>query len=210
MKKFLAIIICLLISFGVCACSGKMKSSPVEDFEYEFDNGTAIITGYIGTDFDIVIPSEIEDRPVVVIDKRAFEGYDLKSVVIPDSVTVIEREAFDSCGLLESVNLPDSITYIGDYAFTDCDKLKEIILSDNLTSIGRAAFYNCDSLESVKFPDSVTETEIDEHAFKDCPNLIKVTMSEELFEKYFLNYDEYGIFEECNSELKVNGDKIYY
>ena len=128
MKKILMLGLCLVIAFSVCACSSKggskdssksssLVASPVEDFEYEFDDGTAIITGYIGSDFDIVIPSEIENRPVVEIDAEAFEGYDLKSVVIPQSVTIIDYGAFHSCDLLEKIIVPDTLEYLGKEAF---------------------------------------------------------------------------------------------
>lgn len=122
MKKVVMLVLCLALAFSVCACSLKgsfMIASPVEDFEYEFDDGTAIITGYIGSDFDIVIPSEIENRPVVEIDEEAFEGYDLKSVVIPQGVTTIGSYAFHSCDLLEKITVPDTLEYLGTEAFGD-------------------------------------------------------------------------------------------
>ena len=120
MKKLFILILCLVLALSVCACSSKGSSliaSPIEDFEYEFEDGTAIITDYIGSDFDIVIPSVIENRPVVEIADEAFEGYDLKSVVIPEGVTKIGNSAFNYCELLEKITVPDTLEYIGSNAF---------------------------------------------------------------------------------------------
>ena len=44
----------------------------------------------------------------------------LEAVVIPDSVTMICREAFWGCRSLRDVVIPESVTLIGDNAFRDC------------------------------------------------------------------------------------------
>lgn len=54
-------------------------------------------------------------------------GACLTSVVIPDSVTTIEKGMFGICEYLTSINIPNSVTYIGDYAFESCKSLSEII-----------------------------------------------------------------------------------
>lgn len=120
MKKVLSLLLVVLLCILVSAC-GKQKASPVEDFEYEFEDGEAIITGYIGSDLDIVIPYEIEERPVTVIGKEAFKGYDMKSIVVPEGVHTIEYCAFEDCNVLEKISLPDSIREIANssYAFYD-------------------------------------------------------------------------------------------
>lgn len=114
MKKIISLILSILLiltlTLSLCAC-GK-SASPVEDFEYEFNDGTVTITGYIGTDLEIVVPDTIEQRPVTVIGEKAFSGYDMTSIVIPEGVTTIERDAFSQCSMLENITFPDSLKEI--------------------------------------------------------------------------------------------------
>ena len=44
----------------------------------------------------------------------------LTSVVIPEGVTEIGKEAFQGCTSLTSVVIPESVTKIGNYAFKRC------------------------------------------------------------------------------------------
>lgn len=50
----------------------------------------------------------------------------LKSVVLPDTVKVIEANAFRGCSELTSICFPKSIERIGEYAFRNCRNLVDI------------------------------------------------------------------------------------
>ena len=92
---------------------------PSEGLAFTAVDGGYAVSG-IGecTDTDIVIPSEYEGLPVVSIGNRAFSyNTDIRSVVIPESVTSIGDDAFYDCSSLESINIPDSVTSIGMTAF---------------------------------------------------------------------------------------------
>lgn len=114
MKKFLSLILIIILCCSFSAC-GSPASSPIEDFEYKLKDGEATIIGYTGKDLEIVVPDSIEGRPVVYIgynedeEKGAFEGYDMTSVVIPDSVKLINEYAFKDCKMLENISLPDTL-----------------------------------------------------------------------------------------------------
>lgn len=157
MKKIITIILSILLILILCLslCSCSQSVSPIEDFEYEFNDGTVTITGYTGTDLEIVIPDTIEERPVTVIGKHAFSEYDMTSIVLPDTVTAIEYGAFDYCKLLEKIDIPDSVTHISSEAFRGCENLKEVNLGKGLTKISGGAFEGC-SLKSIHIPDNVT------------------------------------------------------
>ena len=77
---------------------------------------------------------------------------DFTSVTVPDSVTKINRSAFDGNSKLEEVHIPDSVTYIDGRAFTGCTALKILDLPDSLDYIGYYAFAETTSLESVTIP----------------------------------------------------------
>lgn len=73
---------------------------------------------------------------------------------IPESVTEIGYEAFESCYYLTAVKIPDSVIKIDDYAFYACG-LSDIIIPEGVAYIGDAAFMFC-NLTSVTIPESVT------------------------------------------------------
>ena len=61
-------------------------------------------------------------------------------VLLPDTVTSIESEAFWNCRSLTSLVLPDSLKSIGDRAFRVCDSLTSLTLPASVTSIGEEVF----------------------------------------------------------------------
>ena len=73
----------------------------------------------------------------------------LQSIVIPDSVTVIEENAFSGCSSLQSIVIPNSVTKIGLMAFRSCTSLQSIVIHDSVTEIEFAAFGHCTSLQSI-------------------------------------------------------------
>ncbi len=158
MKKIITLILSisliLTLCFSLCACG--QSASPVEDFEYEFTDGTVTITGYTGTDLEIVIPDTIEERPVTVIGEKAFSEYDMTSIILPNTLTLIEERALDDCKQLEKIDIPDSVTEISYYAFCGCENLKEVNLGSELKTIEQDAFLSCNSLKSIKIPEYVT------------------------------------------------------
>ena len=90
----------------------------------------------------------------------------LEEVSLPETVSSIGRGAFSFTGL-KSIKLPDKITVLEDYTFRDCDKLEYVELSENIITIGRCVFESCDSLGKIILPDGL-ET-IETMAFSNCP-----------------------------------------
>lgn len=182
-KKIIPFFAVLLISTSALSGCGKPNASPIEDFSYEFEDGNVTITGYTGKDREIIIPDVIDERPVTVIGEKAFEGYDLTSITIPETVTTIETNAFNNCNSLETINLQGELQQCGAYfqstddAFADTKWYKNqdegvlylgstaigykgtsptnIIIKDGTKSIVDYAF-ECPSTASVHIPESVT------------------------------------------------------
>ena len=72
---------------------------------------------------DIVIPETYNGKAVTVIANRGFIGSDITSVVLPQTITKIDYEAFYNCQSLTSINIPSSVVYINDHAFSWCKSL---------------------------------------------------------------------------------------
>lgn len=132
------------------------KVSPASDFEYsENYEGSISIYNYIGTDQNIIIPKEIENKAVTRIESAFQCNHTVISVEIPDSVTTVGSSAFSGCHSLVSVSLPQGLKEIGSKAFENCARLSEISLPDSLLYIGEDAFKNCASLKHIKIPKSI-------------------------------------------------------
>ena len=133
-------------------------------YTYTLDDANrATITGYSGNATALYIPDEIDGHEVVAIGDRAFQNRtDLRTVMIPDSVTRIN---------------------IG--AFSGCINLANITLSKKIEKIGENAFYNCDSLQSVEIPKCLNDVyarydsiDIPNGVFNECSNLKTIIFEE--------------------------------
>ncbi|MCL1930761.1 MAG: leucine-rich repeat domain-containing protein [Treponema sp.] len=138
------------------------------DFWYS-ENG--IIHIWTGTESNVVIPEQINGKPVTGIAWGAFERrYKLVSVTIPNSVTSIGGSAFGSCWSLASVTIGNSVTSIGQNAFSRCISLTSVTIPNSVTSIGQMAFWDC-PLTSVTFqgtipPDGIGNTAFDNYGLE--------------------------------------------
>ena len=118
----------------------------------------------------IIVDQELDGlliRNDTIIDCRT----NVTSVVIPNTITAIGKEAFFACHLL-SVTIPSSVTSIGDYAFCNCT-LPSVTIPTSVTSIGNYAFSLC-ALSSITIPNSITS--ISNNVFADCTSLQQVTI----------------------------------
>jgi hypothetical protein len=138
--------IVLMVSAVFCACAP--QNDPESDFEASPQDGgkSVVITKYVGSKWEVRIPSKIQGLPVTHI--RGFSGKKLVSVNIPNSVTTIGDGAF-SANQLTSVTIPNSVTHIGQGAFYSNEQLTSITIGNGVTSIGTEAFGNCDSLTTI-------------------------------------------------------------
>ena len=104
----------------------------------------------------------------------SFRNQNIKSYVIPSSVTSIGDSAFDTYHSLSEIVIPSSVTSIGDSAFAGCRYLSEIVIPSSVTSIGKSAFFRCHSLSEIVISSSVTC--IGDHAFWFCDSLSEIVI----------------------------------
>ena len=142
-------------------------------------DGNAVITKYLGSEVVCNIPEMMAGRKVVAIGANAFGNCtDLRYVLLPDTIKMIENYAFSDCASLIAVSLPKSLISIGNCSFVNCTALTNLSFPDTLTEIGSLAFGGCSSLQHVILPKGIKE--IAESTFADCANLVSVTCQDSL------------------------------
>lgn len=129
----------------------------------------------------------------------AFNGKkSLRSIILPEGITFIDRSAFSNSGL-EAITLPESLMGIGQSVFLGT-QLKEITIPANVEGLGSSAFEGSDAgtmpLEKVIFNGSKI-MEIEPYTFKNCVNLKEITLPESL------TIIAYDAFFGCSSLTKV-------
>lgn len=157
------------------------KTFYIDYVKYSVVEGHLEVTGYDKTALpsgEIKIVSSLNYKgnsyKVLSIGRRAFMNTNIKSVVIANSVTTIEEDAFSDCVSLTSISLPNSVTHIGEYAFEDCSSLSAIIIPNSISEIEREAFRDCSSLASVNIPSSVMF--LGDYAFEGCTSLQNINV----------------------------------
>ncbi len=182
-KRILSVILCIVILLTVVMSVPITASAADYNFEIdgvryaEIDEQSVEVVGYNSSVLpeDLVVPATVEGKNVTRIAFPGFSDAKIKSVVLPETLTEIDRYGFHSCSRLAKFTSLGGLTYIRSYAFQGCFALKELNLPDSLVAIDSEAFLTCKSLESFKFPKNFEH--IGSGAFRGCVSLKEVTIN---------------------------------
>lgn len=104
----------------------KLPEADADDFEYTEENGSVIITKYIGEKTELAVPEKINGKPVVEIGGKAFcENGKIKRIEIPETVAKIGKTdslKFYECEeqdaeklVLTGLNLKSALAFYEEY-----------------------------------------------------------------------------------------------
>lgn len=174
MKKVLSVLLSFVMLFSITTMADFSAYALTSgDWQYSVIIGGGVsITGYKGSETELVIPSKLGSLSATVksIGENAFkDNTAIKSVIIPDTVTSIGKSAFSGCTQIESIVIPDSVTEIGQSAFSVCTQLSSMVLPDTIESISTSMFNSCSSLKTITLPSNLKT--IGSSAFMGCESL---------------------------------------
>lgn len=141
---------------------------------FEFNSDTGTILEYrskdLGAPVDVIVPEYISGVAVKHIGSEAFYKYNdmntLKSVILPEGLETIDKNAFLACTHLKSVYIPSTVTDIGESAFQGCTSLTDIRLPNNLRELNPKVFKDCTALQFIRCAN--TDISIAENAMQNC------------------------------------------
>lgn len=93
-----------------------ISATPLEDFEFELQDGILYLERYNGNDKKLRIAAQYESNGStypVSVDELSLLGNHLESVILEDGITSVNRVVFNSTGV-QRVYLPASLTLIYD------------------------------------------------------------------------------------------------
>lgn len=199
---------------SIKTCEYVRSSESEEDF-YDIDS-SGMITKYVGTKQDIVVPDSIRGITVMGVGVNAFKNdANIHSVILPKTATKISASAFYGCTNLETVS-GEGITRVDANAF-QISTIKNFPFSQ-LTRIATKAFSGCNNLENVDLSNVKT---IESSAFENaqCLGDINLASAQSIAKFAFRSADltsvsipqitilNEGIFNGCKSLLSVTAEK---
>ena len=112
-KRFIASILSILLVLTFVGCGGGQSANSPKDFEYEEVSGGLKITKYVGKSKEVVIPSVIDSKKVILLDGTAFSGnVMLKEITLPDTFTTVSFGYFKNCESLEKIVCTGNVSMV--------------------------------------------------------------------------------------------------
>ncbi len=167
-----------------CASKGirfQPTNSSIFKYTVNDDGQTITITGRRSNSAKLVIPESIDGYTVTKIGSQAFRNNAyITSVSLPSSLTTIGSRSFQNTKITK-LDIPDSVTVIEYNAFQDCTALTNVSFGIGLTSINAQVFKGCTALGEIYVPNNIAS--IRTNAFSGCTNATIKTQSGSAAEK---------------------------
>jgi len=135
------------------------------------------------TEGKLVIPGEIQNHPVFRIKEEAFKNQkDIREVDFGKSLKNIGKEAFSGCENVKKLLLPWNVKVIEQSAFEKCSCLEQVMVQDGVTHIAEKAFAGCAGLKKIFLPETIGM--IEEAAFEGCDDVVIGCVKDSFAHKY--------------------------
>lgn len=183
----------------------KMPFAPTPTENFEFNPETGLISAYIGTDVDVVVPREIDGVTVVgfanynafhscqdytdsSVETNRTEWVHLRTLVLPETIKELPDMMLAYCQQLETFVCYAPLESTGGNQFMLCRSLNNVIFVNGVREIGNYAFDSAGPLGNLYFGEHLVK--IGQQAFNFAGLTSFVADAESV---------EYGAFTECQN-----------
>ena len=183
----------------------KMPFEPTPAENFEFNPETGLISAYIGTDVDVVVPREIDGVTVVgfanynafdscqdytgsSVETNRTEWVHLRTLVLPETIKELPGMMLAYCQQLETFVCYAPLESTGGNQFMLCRSLNNVIFVNGVREIGNYAFDSAGPLGNLYFGEHLVK--IGQQAFNFAELTSFVADAESV---------EYGAFTECQN-----------
>ena len=167
------------------------------DDVWKFDAQRFVLKEYTGTETDVVVPDTMDEGvPVKRLGTQLLAGSEtLTSVVVPDSVTILDVGALSYDNNLSEVTLSSNLINIGWNAISSNDALTELTIPASVCIIDSYAVSGCYALKKIVFEGACPL--IGPEAFAMLSDDVVIYVPDDQIEEYK------KVFEENNKNLNI-------
>ena len=184
-------------------CDNKKMDETVEELAEQIDakvvNCDDPFPGFVKGDTEYIWKNEEMEYSIIKSGNLRFLDFyyaNEERFIIPDGIQILCSESFSGSDNLRSVVIPDSVTEIGDYAFARCFNLTDVQFqkreqnSDSPIKFGQGVFMSCTSLSKIAIGTTIG---LSIEMFRGCERLETVELPESL------GYIDIAAFRGCTS-----------
>lgn len=167
------------------------------DDVWKFDAQRFVLKEYTGTETDVVVPDTMDEGvPVKRLGTQLLAGSEtLTSVVVPDSVTILDVGALSYDNNLSEITLSSNLINIGWNAISSNDALTELTIPASVCIIDSYAVSGCYALKKIVFEGACPL--IGPEAFVMLSDDVVIYVPDDQIEEYK------KVFEENNKNLNI-------